>query len=391
MRIEKLEIEGFRSLRKVSWQPGVLNIIIGPNGSGKSNLLHLLELISVSANGRLGKYVQDWGGMSPLLWDGVAKSISVAVKTSSDKQSNLTYELELVRIGNSSAYRIGRELLADYAPMEQKQRDSPIKYIERNDTQGTIFDENENAIIADERSLAIEETLLSTATGPFVINKQIPPFRQQLASWAVYHDVRVDRLAPIRMPVVTRSERVVDNDGQNLIHILHTLYSTDRQFEEDINSAMYVAYGDDFDKLVFPPDADQRIQLRIRWKSLKREVSAFDISDGTLRLLFLLAVLANPDLPSIVAIDEPENGLHPSMMPIIAEYAYEAATRSQVIITTHSAELLDAFTKFKPTTSVIKCVEGETVLTQVNVEQLEYWIKNNTLGNMYRFGQLEDM
>src|SRR6266481_1756211 len=70
MKITKLHIEGFRSLHNVSWTPGDLNIIIGPNGTGKSNLLRFLELISVSAQGKLGKYIQSLGGMDPILWDG---------------------------------------------------------------------------------------------------------------------------------------------------------------------------------------------------------------------------------------------------------------------------------------------------------------------------------
>jgi len=118
MQIQKLDVEGYRSLRKVTWQPGALNVIIGPNGTGKSNLLRLLELLATSAKGRLGKYIQDAGGMDPLVWDGIAEGIRIAVKTSPVEperdamRDSLTYELELQRIGKGSAYRIGRELLA---------------------------------------------------------------------------------------------------------------------------------------------------------------------------------------------------------------------------------------------------------------------------------------
>jgi predicted ATPase len=80
MKITKLHIEGFRSLRKVSWVPGDLNVIIGPNGSGKSNLLRILELISVSAQGKLGRYVQSLGGMDPIVWDGEARSSKFALE-----------------------------------------------------------------------------------------------------------------------------------------------------------------------------------------------------------------------------------------------------------------------------------------------------------------------
>jgi predicted ATPase len=81
MKITQLDIQGFRSLRNVKWLPGDLNVIIGPNGTSKSNLLRLLELISISAHGRLGKYIQSLGGMDPIVWDGSATSIRFAMDT----------------------------------------------------------------------------------------------------------------------------------------------------------------------------------------------------------------------------------------------------------------------------------------------------------------------
>jgi predicted ATPase len=76
MRIKQLKIEGFRSLKNVTWEPGDLNILIGPNGTGKSNLLRFLELITVTAKGGLGKYIQSLGGMDALIWDGRASEVS---------------------------------------------------------------------------------------------------------------------------------------------------------------------------------------------------------------------------------------------------------------------------------------------------------------------------
>lgn len=396
MKILRLEVKGFRSLKDLRWEPDDLNVVIGPNATGKSNLLRLLELISVSARGGLGKYVQKWGGMEPLLWDGSAEKISFRVKTSpTDKwrpeKESLTYEVDMTRLGTTSSFRIAQELLGNFYQVELGERDEPFKLLERRHTEGVVFDENERQLVAPAESFAEEETLLSMASSPFSHNRHIPPFRAELEAWCVYHDLHVNADAAIRQPVVARPEKRVEADGQNLISVLHTLYTGDREFKNNINSAMKVAFGEDYDELVFPPAADQRIQLRVRWKSLLREQSASDLSDGTLRFLFLLAVLASPTPAPVIAIDEPETGLHPSMLPIVAEYAVDASQRTQVIFTTHSPQFLDAFYETKPTTTVTNWVNGQTVLKKLGGESLEYWLKEYSLGSLYSSGELEDM
>lgn len=233
--------------------------------------------------------------------------------------------------------------------------------------------------------------MLSLLAGPFALHRDIPPFRSELVGLSIYHDINVDQNSVIRQPAISRYEKRVDPDGQNLIPVLHTLYTGDRDFKKDIDMAMRAAFGDDYDELVFPPAADQRIQLRVRWKSLQREQTAADLSDGTLRFLFLLTVLASPSPAPVIAIDEPETGLHPSMLPIVAEYAVDAAERVQVILTTHSPQFLDTFEDTKPTTTVAKWVNGETILKTLSGEKVERWLKEYSLGSLYRSGELEDM
>jgi len=397
MKILRLDIKGFRSLKDISWTPGDLNVVIGPNGTGKSNLLRMLELISVSAQGRLGKYIQKSGGMEPLVWDGISDSICFDIKSSrllpswSTERNWLTYGVELSRLGKSGTYSIGREKLLYFHRKKPKERVEPFTILERQKMTGRIFDENLKELIASEESMLQDETLLGLTAGPFIINQHIPIFRQQLAEWRVYHDVDVSQSSTLRQPAIARSEKTVDPDGQNLIPVLHTLYTGDRDFKKDIDMAMRAAFGDDYEELVFPPAADQRIQLRVKWKSLQRGQTAADLSDGTLRFLFLLTVLASPSPAPVIAIDEPETGLHPSMLPIVAEYAVDAAERVQVILTTHSPQFLDAFEDTKPTTTVAKWVNGETILKTLSGEKLERWLKEYSLGSLYRSGELEDM
>jgi predicted ATPase len=398
MKILNFDVEGFRSLKNISnWQPKNLNVLIGPNGSGKSNLLRALDLLAASAQGRLAKLVQSSGGIEPLIWDGEEDVIRFKVKCSptdhrrNENEDSLTYELLLERVGKGGEYRIGNEVLANYRKVEQGIAPKPFKFLERHGLQAKIFDEKQHSLAAPEENVPALETLLSLAADPFTQNRLIPPFRSQMSGWSVYHDFHTNRDAVVRAPAVTRHEKRVQPDGQNLISVLHTLYTGEREFKREINAAMRAAFGEDFEELVFAPASDQRIQLRIRWKSLAHEQSAADLSDGTLRFLFLLTVLSSPDPAPLIAIDEPETGLHPSMLPIVAEYAADAARRAQVILTTHSPQFLDAFGKNVPMTTVVKWKDGKTDLKTITGEELKDWLDEYSLGELHKSGELEAM
>jgi len=390
MRICRLEIEGFKSLKHVTWEPGPLNVIIGPNGAGKSNLLRFLQFIRAGAEGNLAKFVQSMGGFSALLWDGRADRLGFKLTGPQVEAGPEEYALELSPLAKT-AFHITGELLANSFAVREGTRPQPFKFVERSLHHAVVFNEKERQLTVPENAVPPDETLLSAVGGPLGHNKWLPPYVADLRSIAVYHDLHTNQDAPMRQPVVTRFEKRVDPDGQNLIAVLHTLYATDRDFERHIDLAMSSAFGPDYEKLVFPPAADQRVQLRVRWKTLRREQSAADLSDGTLRYLFLLAVLATPDPPSLIAIDEPETGLHPSMLPIVAEYAVDASKRTQVILTTHSPELLAAFGDVRPAVTVAQWVDGETRLRRPEGESLDYWLSKYSLGELFKLGELEDL
>lgn len=383
--IQKLQIKGFRSLRDVTWEPGKLNVVIGPNGSGKSNLLRALSLLQRSAHGELAESILRQGGIAPLLWDGEEQELGWVIKTDpvdpdlDQERDALTYELLLRQLGATSAYRVEYELLGNH-----------YKFLERRPGHAVTFEPQERALVAHEGSVPEAQSLLSLIAGPFG-NPIVLAFRDRLASWGIYHDLHVDQDAPIRQPAVARLEKRVAADGQNLIPVLHTLYSTSRVFKNDVDMAMRTAFGDDFEDLTFPPAADQRVQMRLRWRSLKSAQSAADLSDGTIRFLLLLAILANPEPESLIAIDEPEIGLHPGMLPIVAEFAREAARRTQVILTTHSPQFLDAFREEPPTTTVAHWVDGESRLSVVDGQELARWLEEYSLGALFRSGELEAM
>jgi predicted ATPase len=388
MGIQELEIRGFRSLRHVRWTPGRLNVLIGPNGSGKSNLLQALEFLNKVAENKLSEEVLRQGGIVPLLWDGKVQEISWQLKAA-PQSANLRhiesiYQLELRQLGSGSAFRIQRESLdvgtASDPPAERDLR------LTRSPTKASFIDEAGKSIALPEAAINDEQSVLIHTYLYAPLTALLP---DALITWSFYHALRVDREAPVRQAAIARIEKRLAEDGQNLIPVLHTLYTSNRGFKKGLDAAMRAAFGKDYDEIVFPPAADQRVQLRLRWRSLSTEQSAANLSDGTLRFLMLIAILANPEPGDLIAIDEPETGLHPSMFPIIAELAAEAAERTQVIFTTHSPQFLDAFRGEAPTTTVAELVEGETRLSVLDGPDLQKWLARYSLGDLFVSGQLE--
>ena len=393
MRILDIYINGYRSLANVRWQPERLNVLIGPNGSGKSNLLRALELLLGAAHGDLSERVRREGGMGATVFDGEMEGVTLDLIAGSNEEAfvedsvNTRYRIEMDRIGKTSSFSIGREFLGPNDEFENM--DSGL--INRVNGGGSFFSAIGSETRHELTDLADEKSSLSSFGNALTLNPEIKAYQRFIGDWHVYGHLDTSMGAEIRRAAVTRRETTVDSDGQNLIPVLHTLYSTDREFKNELDLAMKAAFGDEFEELVFPPEADQRVQMQVRWRSLKRPQPAADLSDGTLRFLFLLAVLANPNPSSLIAIDEPESGLHPSMLPIIAEFARDASIRSQVVLTTHSPEFLDAFGSEAPNTVIVGCHDGTTSMTAASGEKLQYWLKQYTLGELFRSNELETM
>ncbi len=388
MMIEKLTVEGFRSLKDIIWEPGNLNVVIGPNASGKSNLLGLLEFIAASAQGQLYKYIQRHGGISQLTWDGQMDTMRFVIHYYDANQS-FVYDF---RVGVVSVvYNILQERLVPSprandvtyvdAPLMDRLK-GKYAHVQRHD--GELLE-------LPEDSISLTETALSAMAGPFAGDTPASRARRWFESWRIYHDIDTGPNSEIRKANVARFETQLEQDGQNLIPVLHSLYTENRDFRSNIDLGMRAAYGEEFEELRFPPAADQRVQMRVAWRSLKRATPAADLSDGTLRFLFLLTVLSSPDKPPLIAIDEPETGLHPGMLPIVAEYAVEASQKTQVIFTTHSPQFLDAFRETKPTVTVAKWENGETKLATPDAESLSHWLQEYSLGTLFKTGELENM
>ena len=393
MKLCNLSLMGFRSFKALSWSPGNLNLIIGQNGSGKSNLLKFFELLRRSADGKLEDHILREGGLEQILWDSQAENLTINLGLLLDADDNhtipksLKYSLIFNKMGVEGDYKITQEILSCSNNTDTNK--DTIELFERSLSKSNLNDGSGKKLLSI--NIVPNETILSQYSHPLVADYLASTVQRSISSWRIFQSFDTSPDSPIRKPAISRRDTTLSWDGSNLISVLHTLYTTNREFERSIDYAMVAAFGEDYEKLVFPPAADKQIQLRIRWRTLKQERPASDISDGTLRYLFLLTILAHPEPGSLIAIDEPETGLHPAMMRIIAEYADEMSKRTQVVITTHSAEFLTACGGFVPSTFVIEWREGASLIHQISDEKLKFWMEDYTLGSLFSSGELEGM
>ena len=302
------------------------------------------------------------GGMAPLVWDGQARTFGfTAILGEPGERGAFSYDLDLARLGESGSYNKAKELIC------VTKRGARVELVPAGD-----FADGETLLFQVGR----DET-------------EAYPFKQMIQSWTIHRDMRTDQRAELRGTSISRQERRVKSDGQNLIAVLHTLYPSNRNFTEFLDKAMSAAFPNDYEKLVFPPEANGRVELRVQRKHRKYDDSSADLSDGTLRFLLLMTILGSPDPAPLIAIDEPETGLHPRMMSIVAEVAENAARKSQIIFSTHSPSFLDAFDDEPPTTTIVTMEGSETVLKTIAGEELKRWIEDYSLSKFVFSGEAD--
>jgi len=358
--LRRLRVQGYKTLRDVDVQLGPLNVLIGPNASGKSNLLDAFALLHEYGKNRLEDAVYARGGLNSILWAGG--------------------ELDAVKIGLAFAAALSED--ADWE-FRLQLRKSGIVFVP-----GIQFDRSDKFAPFEDNSPSLARGL-PEAEQRDEAKQELHILFRNIAAYT-HFDTTPDSL--IRQPSLVRPQTRLVNGGYNLANVMNYLSSMHeyRDAYEDILDVLGTAYPD-FDELSFPPEGgDGRIVMRWKEKSLKHDFAAYYLSDGILRFLCLLAILKTPDPPPLVCIDEPELGLHPSLMPIIAALLRDASSRTQLIIATHSPQLVDALDVEHIV--IMDRVDGETRVQRLQERpQLDAWLEHYTKGELWLSGELGGM
>ena len=312
-----------------------LSLFIGANGVGKTNLYKALALLQCAAYGTLTRAIAEEGGIESVLWAGPRRSskpVRLVLKAHFDDMS-YTVEVGLPQ-PLEAAFKTEPLVKEESLVVRHGRRD--VVMMERKGPLVTVRNEN------GERELHKNAVLPSeTALSAFRDGARYPELeivRREISEWRLYHDFRTDAGSPIRQPCHAIATPTLSADGRDLAAVLATLFVI-RQDAADLAAAVDDAFPG---ASLYAGATGGQCSLSLEFADMPRAFGAHELSDGTLKYLCLLGTLMGYRLPSLVAINEPEASLHPSLLPPLARLIAKAAQRTRLWIVTHSDVLADA-------------------------------------------------
>lgn len=320
--LNMVTIKGFKSIRLLEdFELSGLNVLIGGNGAGKSNFIDFFRMLRAMlelplpdlASASLKTYIADGGGAADFLFNGpkVTKQIEIVTEfgqngyrfklaPTADESFIIIDEARYFSGGRSGWWELGSgqmrpELLRD------KER------------WGASGGRNVSYYVYD-----------------------------AISSWKIYHFHDTSKLAPMR-----RSETIDDSDylrfdAANIAPFLYHLKTNEKFVYEQILDTVRLVTPF-FDNFILKPDRNEKVRLHWKQKGADYPLKPYHLSDGTLRFICLTTALLQPDPPSTIIIDEPELGLHPYVIDILAELIQATSKKTQVIVSTQSPALVDCF------------------------------------------------
>jgi predicted ATPase len=358
--LDNITIKGFRSIKSIEkLELRRINVLIGANGSGKSNFLGAFSLLRVLREGKLVWYADANGGASKILHFGSKVTPQV--------------ELEISFRGGRYVYHVRLSPTAE-----------DRFYV--HDEAYSFWDKNRN---------------VSVTVGDIVGNRKEagiskPPsgvFRKGVESgldgWRLYHFHDTSERSPVKTTGNLDDNRFLRGDASNLASYLHFLSKEHvSEYQMIVKTVQRVApFLHDFH---LEPLRRNPETIKLEWihKSSEDYFDASALSDGTLRFLCLATLFLQPTIyrPSVILVDEPELGLHPYAITMLASLIKAAAAKTQIIISTQSALLLD---HFEPEDVLVADLEGgSTTIKRLNSGELAVWLEEYSLGQLWEKNQL---
>ncbi len=346
-----------------------LNVVIGPNASGKSNLIRVLHLLSGVPKGEFlcapdGSLSDDWirRGQHALL----GGKIKVAL---ADANTPLTYELGI------------RSVDGEFRVLSEHVFGGKAKVLSRSELMSTT---GPNTLVHGNPRIPLDVEPRRSALSLARPEPLLIQTAERLSNIAVHQDWSFGSQAPLRVPQsADLPNDTLRGDAANLGLVLNRL-NQDAMSKSRLISGLQRLYEGIGDLRVSVTYGDVVLDV----KDGDFRIPASHLSDGTLRYLCLLAILNDPDPPGLICLEEPELGLHPDILPTVAEMLIDAATRCQLIVTTHSDVLVDKLTHTPECVMVCEKQDGQSHMRRLEKGDLAAWLKDYSLGQLWSSGHI---
>ncbi len=374
---DHIRIKGFRRLVDVNLPFRPFCVLIGANGVGKTSFLDVFSLLAASAEGKLNSKINELTGINSLITYERTGQLSIELSMSVPQYEPLIYSLSIAPSGPS--YILEEERLT------QKRRPhlDPFIHIDAHGHDVKYFEVRQNHLLRPTWEHNLLETSLSQVPKMF---QEPEDFRRRLASSTFYHALNVEARSPVRLPQPMRPASLPGKDGEDLVSCLYYLRETDRSRFEAIEDALHCAFRD-FERLDFPPVAAGTLAMTWKDAHFTRPIYTHQLSEGTLRFLWLTTLLQSPGLTAVTLLDEPEVSLHPELLMLLADMMREASSRTQIIVATHSDRLIQFL---KPEEVVVMDVQedGSSSMIWADDLDLDQWLDEFSLDKVWEMGRM---
>lgn len=358
-------------------------MLVGINGSGKSNFFKAIKLLKAALNNKLNDLIyQEFGGLDNMFFAGMRApriiSNSSLTFTIDFNKSNyiligeFEVKIEILSILNSNEYYIHSHVIG-------RQKDVKTVFFEKEESTSYLDDNSKPKRLI---SISSNELDIVSYSGESTVLRVLLDFASKISSYETFD---TSMLGLLRRGNSPRIEKHLLSDGSNLPSLLNYIKISDKsvfnKISESLKNVNNQYKGIDFRSL------PNLIELWLEEEKFNRSLPASNVSDGTLKFLCLMAILYNPNRGRVVCIDEPELGLHPDMINTLYEAIEFAAETSQVIISTHSAHLLNYF-EIEQVRVFEKDENNATIVNQYSKELYANWQQKFQLGKAWREGDI---
>lgn len=333
-RIEFLKVENYRALRSLEFKDITpLTLLVGPNGSGKSTVFDVFNFLAECFQYGLRHAWDRRGRAKEIKTRGEEGQVVFELKyRESPGQPLITYHLALDERSR------GPFVAEEWLQWRRGAKGKPFKFLDYRNGQGKAIS-GEIPDAQDKRidiPLRAPDLIAVNTLGQFAEHPRVAALREFITDWYVsYLSVDDTRGQPEAGP----QERL-SKTGDNLANVIQYLKERHNRRLEDIFEVLRRRVPR-LDRILAEPMPDGRLLLQIKDAPFERPILSRFASDGTLKMLAYLVVLYDPEPPRFIGIEEPENYLHPRLLPELGEECRKASSRTQLLVTTHSPYFLD--------------------------------------------------